>query len=44
VNVEALLGEGADRDVTRAAQSSADARRGATSNRRSQPGETDARA
>ena len=44
VNVEALLGEGADRDVTRAAQSSADVGRSSTSNRRSQPGETDARA
>jgi ferritin-like metal-binding protein YciE len=44
VNVEALLGEGADRDVTRAAQGGADVRRGSTSNRRSQPGETDARA
>ena len=44
VNVEALLGEGADRDVTRAAQSSGDVRRGSTSNRRSQQGETDSRA
>ena len=45
VNVEALLGESADRDVTRAAQSSADAGRSSTtSNRRSRSDETDARA
>ena len=44
INVEALLGEGADRDVTQAAQASADRGRGKASNRRAQQDETDMRA
>lgn len=44
VNIEALMGEGADRDVTRAAQAGSDARSRSTSNRRSQTDEPDMRA
>jgi ferritin-like metal-binding protein YciE len=44
VNIEALMGEGADRDVTRAAQAGSDARTRSTSNRRSQTDEPDTRA
>ena len=44
VNIEALMGEGADRELTRNAQPGADARRGSTSSSRRQSGETDARA
>jgi ferritin-like metal-binding protein YciE len=43
VNVEALLGDSADRDVTRAAQGTAD-RGGKTSNRRTSKDDTDLRA
>ena len=44
VNIEALMGEGADHDVTRAAQAGSDARSRSTSNRRSQTDEPDMRA
>ena len=44
VNIEALMGEGADRELTRNAQPGADARRSSTSSSRRQSGETDARA
>jgi len=44
VNIEALMGEGAGRDATRAAQAGSDARSRSTSNRRSQTDEPDMRA
>ena len=44
VNVEALMGEAADREVTRSVQSESATRQGSTSNRRSRGDETDARA
>jgi ferritin-like metal-binding protein YciE len=44
VNIEALMGEGADRDLTRAAQTGSDGRSRSTSNRRSQTDEPDMRA
>ena len=44
VNIEALMGEGADRDVTRTAKAGSDARSRSTSSRRSQTDEPDMRA
>ena len=44
VNIEALMGEGADREVTRGVQADSASRRSSPSNRRSQADETDARA
>jgi ferritin-like metal-binding protein YciE len=44
VNIEALMGEGADRDVTRTAKAGSDARSRSTSSRRSQTDEPDIRA
>jgi ferritin-like metal-binding protein YciE len=44
INVDALLGEGADRDVTGKAEAGADARRGSNTTRGTRQDETDTRA
>ena len=44
INVEALMGEGADRDVTRGAQSNADSGRSTSRGRRTESSEPDMRA
>ena len=44
VNIEALMGEGADREIVRSAQSGADARGSSSSRRGSRSGESDMRA